>query len=190
MAVSARTIYMWMNTILFHSTAARCVGKLSCFNRQSVREMASILPVDSSRKSVPKPVTWATVVATLKEDSSSERNANKPSDRTGPGPQPLRGMSGFPAQQQAQARNAALASTRLPNGKIGATALFRIQHRVSNGKTNSYGVQPGGGANWNFGLPMGGAPGLQSNQQRNIGTMGSFAQSLGGSQPATPLDLS
>ncbi|KAL2012608.1 hypothetical protein VTN00DRAFT_133 [Thermoascus crustaceus] len=87
-------------------------------------------------------------------------------NRPGPGPQPLRGMSGFPAQQQAQARNAALASTRLPNGKIG------------------------GGANWNFGLPMGGAPGLQSNQQRNIGTMGSFAQSLGGSQPATPLDLS
>lgn len=75
-------------------------------------------------------------------------------------------MSGFPAQQQAQARNAALASTRLPNGKIG------------------------GGANWNFGLPMGGAPGLQNNQQRNMGTMGNFAQSMGGSQPATPLDLS
>lgn len=39
----------------------------------------------------------------------------------GPGPQPLRGMSGFPAQQQqqAQARNATLASARLPNGKLG-----------------------------------------------------------------------
>ncbi|OKL57101.1 hypothetical protein UA08_07553 [Talaromyces atroroseus] len=75
-------------------------------------------------------------------------------------------MPGFPTQQQAQARNTPLASSRLPNGKIGSSA------------------------NWNFGLPMGAAPGLQSHQQRNIGSMGTFAQSLGGSQPATPLDLS
>ncbi|GIJ98608.1 hypothetical protein Aspvir_000726 [Aspergillus viridinutans] len=86
---------------------------------------------------------------------------------SGPGPQPLRGMSGFPAQQQAQARNATLASARLPNGKLGS------------------------GANWNFNLPVGGTPGIQGNQQRNVGAMGTFAQSLsGGSQPATPLDLS
>ncbi|OXV11696.1 hypothetical protein Egran_00540, partial [Elaphomyces granulatus] len=91
-------------------------------------------------------------------------------NRPGPGPQPLRSMSGFPAQQQAQARNATHSSTRLPNGKIG--------------------VVTGGGANWNFGLPMSGAPGLQNNPQQNIRTMGSFAQSIGGSQPATPLDLS
>ncbi|KAL4917272.1 hypothetical protein BDW62DRAFT_86850 [Aspergillus aurantiobrunneus] len=75
-------------------------------------------------------------------------------------------MSGFPAQQQAQARNATLASTRMPNGKISS------------------------GANWNFNLPVSGTPAIQSNQQRNIGTMGTFAQSLGGSQPATPLDPS
>ncbi|KAL4943327.1 hypothetical protein BDV06DRAFT_190279 [Aspergillus oleicola] len=87
-------------------------------------------------------------------------------NRPGPGPQPLRAMSGFPAQQQAQARNATMASSRLPNGKISS------------------------GANWNFNLPMGGTPGVQGNQQRNIGTMGTFAQSLSGSQPATPLDLS
>ncbi|PWY73621.1 NOT2 family protein [Aspergillus heteromorphus CBS 117.55] len=87
-------------------------------------------------------------------------------NRPGPGPQPLRGMSGFPAQQQAQARNAALASARLPNGKLGS------------------------GANWNFNLPVSGTPGIQAAQQRNIGTMGTFAQSLSGSQPATPLDLS
>ncbi|KAL2872350.1 NOT2/NOT3/NOT5 family protein [Aspergillus lucknowensis] len=85
-------------------------------------------------------------------------------NRPGPGPQPLRAMSGFPAQQQA--RNATLASTRLPNGKISS------------------------GANWNFNLPVGGTPGIQGNQQRNIGTMGTFAQSLGGSQPSAPLDLS
>ncbi|KAL4777850.1 hypothetical protein BDW60DRAFT_10863 [Aspergillus nidulans var. acristatus] len=75
-------------------------------------------------------------------------------------------MSGFPAQQQTQARNATLASSRLPNGKISS------------------------GANWNFNLPVSGTPGIQGNQQRNIGTMGTFAQSLSGSQPATPLDLS
>ncbi|KAJ5569651.1 uncharacterized protein N7459_009081 [Penicillium hispanicum] len=77
-------------------------------------------------------------------------------------------MSGFPAQQQAQAqaRNATLASARLPNGKLG------------------------GAANWNFNLPVSGTSTLQINQQRSMGTMGSFAQSLGGSQPATPLDLS
>ncbi|KAH8691345.1 NOT2 family protein [Talaromyces proteolyticus] len=86
-------------------------------------------------------------------------------NRPGPGPQALRGIPGFPQQQQAQARNASLVSARLPNGKIGTSG------------------------NWNFGLPMG-APGLPSHQQRNIGTMGTFAQSLGGSQPATPLDLS
>ncbi|BCS18089.1 NOT2/NOT3/NOT5 family protein [Aspergillus puulaauensis] len=87
-------------------------------------------------------------------------------NRPGPGPQPLRAMSGFPAQQQAQARNATLASTRLPNGKISS------------------------GANWNFNMPVSGTPGIQGNQQRNIGTMGTFAQSLSGSNPGTPIDLS
>jgi CCR4-NOT transcription complex subunit 2 len=48
----------------------------------------------------------------------------------------------------------------------------------------------GGAANWNFNLPVSGASTLQTNQQRTMGTMGSFAQSLGGSQPATPLDMS
>ncbi|KAF9893838.1 hypothetical protein FE257_010008 [Aspergillus nanangensis] len=75
-------------------------------------------------------------------------------------------MSGFPAQQQAQARNATLASARLQNGKIGS------------------------GANWNFNLPVSGSPGIQASQQRSMGNIGTFAQSLGGSQPATPLDLS
>jgi len=48
----------------------------------------------------------------------------------------------------------------------------------------------GGAANWNFNLPVGGTSSLQTNQQRTMGTMGSFAQSLGGSQTAAPLDLS
>ncbi|KAJ5780323.1 hypothetical protein N7457_005483 [Penicillium paradoxum] len=74
-------------------------------------------------------------------------------------------MSGFPMQQQAQARTASLASARLSHGKLG-------------------------GANWSFNLPVSGTTGLQGNQQRTMGTMGSFAQSLGGSQSTAPLDLS
>lgn len=50
------------------------------------------------------------------------------------------------------------------------------------------GYNTGGAANWNFNLP--GTNPLQNNQQRSMGTMGSFAQSLSGSQPATSLDLS
>ncbi|OAL72895.1 hypothetical protein A7D00_2668 [Trichophyton violaceum] len=71
-------------------------------------------------------------------------------------------MSGFPAQQQSQNRtaNAALLSGRLPNSQMGGTS-----------------------ANWGFGVPMG-------SQQRTVNPMGSFAQSVGGSQPAAPLDLS
>ena len=48
----------------------------------------------------------------------------------------------------------------------------------------------GNNANWNFNFPMSSTPGLQNNQQRGVGGMGTFAQSLGGSQPATALDLS
>ena len=49
----------------------------------------------------------------------------------------------------------------------------------------------GGSGNWNFNFPMSSTPGLQNNQQRGVGGMGTFAQSLGGSQqPAAPLDLS
>ncbi|GBF59950.1 hypothetical protein TMEN_2347 [Trichophyton mentagrophytes] len=71
-------------------------------------------------------------------------------------------MSGFPAQQQSQNRtaNTALLSGRLPNSQMGGTS-----------------------ANWGFGVPMG-------SQQRTVNPMGSFAQSVGGSQPAAPLDLS
>ncbi|WEW59717.1 hypothetical protein PRK78_005197 [Emydomyces testavorans] len=89
-------------------------------------------------------------------------------NRPGPGQQPFRGISGFPAQQQQAARssNPSLLSSRMPNGKIG------------------------GAATWGFGGPIGGAPSIQNNQQRTVNTMNTFAQSVGGSQPATPLDLS
>ncbi|EFR00016.1 hypothetical protein MGYG_09006 [Nannizzia gypsea CBS 118893] len=42
-------------------------------------------------------------------------------NRPGPGQQPIRGMSGFPAQPQSQNRtaNTALLSGRLPNSQMG-----------------------------------------------------------------------
>ena len=49
----------------------------------------------------------------------------------------------------------------------------------------------GNGNTWGFGIPANGAPGLSSVQVRPAGTgTSSFAQTIGGSQPATPLDLS
>ncbi|WYZ45263.1 hypothetical protein EsH8_VIII_000579 [Colletotrichum jinshuiense] len=85
----------------------------------------------------------------------------------GVAPQSLRGIpAGFGGQQQQQQPGRTV-SNRLPNGKIGSN-----------------------GSGWAFGggVPMGGA-GLQ-NQARQLGGNVSFAQSLSGSQPATPLDLS
>ena len=62
----------------------------------------------------------------LRELPFFDQDADMFDPAPGPGPQPLRGMSGFPAQQQqqAQARNATLASARLPNGKLGTDALL------------------------------------------------------------------
>ncbi|OTB08084.1 hypothetical protein M426DRAFT_317188 [Hypoxylon sp. CI-4A] len=86
-------------------------------------------------------------------------------NRPGAVPQTLRGMpTGFGGQQQPQQPGRTV-SNRLPNGKLGNN---------------------GGG--WAFGgVPMG--AGLQTSS-RQLGGGLSFAQSLSGSQPATPLDLS
>ncbi|KND93176.1 General negative regulator of transcription subunit 2 [Tolypocladium ophioglossoides CBS 100239] len=86
---------------------------------------------------------------------------------TGAVPQTIRGMPGnFASQQQPQQPGRSV-SSRLPNGKLANN-----------------------GSGWAFGggVPMGSA-GFQ-NQVRQLGSNVSFAQSLGGSQPATPLDLS
>jgi CCR4-NOT transcription complex subunit 2 len=49
----------------------------------------------------------------------------------------------------------------------------------------------GSGSGWGFAIPMGGAPGLPTPQSRpNSAAMSSFAQTIGGSQSSTPLDLS
>ncbi|KAI1379281.1 hypothetical protein F4677DRAFT_408502 [Hypoxylon crocopeplum] len=89
-------------------------------------------------------------------------------NRPGAVPQTLRGMpTGFGGQQQQPQQPSRAVSNRLPNGKL---------------------ANNGGG--WAFGgVPMGGAT-LQTTSSRQLGGNLSFAQSLSGSQPATPLDLS
>lgn len=98
-------------------------------------------------------------------------------------------MSGFPAQQQSQNRtaNTALLSGRLPNSQMGEddginTFVYRIW-TLANYNLPLLPWIGGTSANWGFGVPMG-------SQQRTVNPMGSFAQSVGGSQPAAPLDLS
>ncbi|UNI21712.1 hypothetical protein JDV02_007677 [Purpureocillium takamizusanense] len=86
-------------------------------------------------------------------------------NRPGAVPQTIRGMPGnFGGQQQPQQPGRSV-SSRLPNGKL-----------VNNSNSG-----------WAFGggVPMGGAG---FNQGRQLGGNVSFAQSLSGSQPATPLD--
>lgn len=63
--------------------------------------------------------TYATVLAGKNRATVANIHAGFP----GPGPQPLRGIPGFPGQQAPQARAAPLGSGRLPNGKIGARSI-------------------------------------------------------------------
>ncbi|KAL8831029.1 MAG: hypothetical protein Q9170_005479, partial [Blastenia crenularia] len=105
--------------------------------------------------------TYARVVKEIKAKPSHVKTADVPKKITGPAPQPLRGFPNFP-QSNPPNRNLQLGPTRLQN-------------------TNKL----GNGATWGLGT-VNGAPGLPSTQARQT----SFAQSIGGSQPATPLDLS
>ncbi|GAB1318935.1 hypothetical protein MFIFM68171_09145 [Madurella fahalii] len=81
------------------------------------------------------------------------------------------GFGGQQQQQQQQQQSGRAVSNRLPNGKIGPI---------------------GNGAGWGFGggMPMGGSASVPPGSARQLGGNISFAQSLSGSQPATPLDPS
>ncbi|KAK7956196.1 cobW-domain-containing protein [Apiospora aurea] len=98
-------------------------------------------------------------------------------------PQTLRGMpTGFGGGQQQPQQPGRGVSNRLPNGKMGMGPCAQLRCDVL-GKPNN-----GGGWAFGAGMPMSGA-GLQ-NSSRQLGGNISFAQSLSGSSPATPLDLS
>ncbi|KAL2135988.1 hypothetical protein VTI74DRAFT_6037 [Chaetomium olivicolor] len=91
-------------------------------------------------------------------------------NRPGAVPQSIRGMPGGFGGQQQQQQSGRAVSNRLPNGKMGPV---------------------GNVAGWGFGgMPMGGSASVPPGAARQIGANVSFAQSLTGSQPATPLDMS
>lgn len=60
--------------------------------------------------------------------------ANQNRENTGPGPQPLRGIPGFPTQPQPPNRNAPLGANRLPNGKLGTLRMFSNKPRAVIGR--------------------------------------------------------
>jgi CCR4-NOT transcription complex subunit 2 len=110
----------------------------------------------------------------------------------GVGPQSLRGLpNGFSnAQSQPQPQpQSRSASSRIPNGKMG-TSTVDIKGVAKLIEADCLHVAPNNSATWAFGgVPMGSA-GLQNNTRPANTSMTSFAQSIGGSQNATPLDLS
>ncbi|MCJ1368098.1 hypothetical protein MMC16_007237 [Acarospora aff. strigata] len=135
------------------------------FDRLPLRPLAATTHCEDVQAPTGPWSTYARVLVGNKRLPSA--SANERDRHIGPGPQPLRGIPGFPTQQPQQNRNAPLGAGRLPNGKLGS------------------------GSSWGFGVPMGGAPGLPNPQSRpTSAAMTSFAQTIGGSQPATPLDLS
>lgn len=92
----------------------------------------------------------------------------------------------FQSQQTSGARGGPLGSGRLQNGKLGECS-FNAWKSLAWADDM---VTTGSGSQWAFGGPMGGAPGLSTQQSRaNGGGLSSFAQTIGGSQPHTPLNL-
>ena len=58
-------------------------------------------------------------------EAQGPEEADECENDPGPGPQPLRGISGFPTQPASQTRNNPLSSARMPNGKLGMNILER-----------------------------------------------------------------
>jgi hypothetical protein len=93
----------------------------------------------------------------------------------------------FGTQQPQQGRQL---GSRLTNGKMGmleGLGLWSCLWSISDDPNNT----TGSGSGWGFGVPMGGAPGLQHPQSRpNGAALTSFAQTIGGTQSSTSLDPS
>lgn len=131
-------------------------------------------PLDHEDEAAPPPELHSSTTSEHAEDdfglqlAQEEQKADDwPSENMRPNAQNLR-YGGYPAQPAPQNRNTPLGSGRLQN----TTKL-------------------GNGTNWGFGAPANGAPGLPSVQSSQTGAgASSFAQRVGGSQPAAPLDLS
>lgn len=124
----------------------------------------------------------------LQQEQEEQKADDWPSENMRSNAQNLR-YGGYPTQPAPQHRNTPLGSGRLQNtSKIGAFEL--LPSRTVQWKLTPLSLL-GNGTNWGFGAPANGAPGLPSVQQSQTGTgASSFAQRVGGSQPAAPLDLS
>ncbi|KAL8754163.1 MAG: hypothetical protein Q9184_005200 [Pyrenodesmia sp. 2 TL-2023] len=123
----------------------------------------------SSHKAAPTGphLTYAGIVQDSHAKDKHVDTANLPHRFAGPAPPPLRGFPNYP-QTNSSRQNLQLGSGRLQNTS-----------------------KLGNGATWGLGA-VNGAPGLPNVQSRQTGntTNNSFAQTIGGSQPATPLDPS
>lgn len=92
------------------------------FIMQQIGLVPSKMPPAGAQSQHPRaPIApWSTcprVVVGQKRPPAMMANQNR--ENAGPGPQPLRGIPGFPTQPQQQNRNAPLGAGRLPNGKLG-----------------------------------------------------------------------
>ena len=124
----------------------------------------------------------------LQQIEEEQKADDSPSENLRPNTQNLR-YGGYPAQPAPQHRNTPLGSGRLQStSKLGALTSSRF---TLYNETLTFLSSTGNGTNWAFGAPANGAPGLPSVQPNQTGAgASSFAQRVGGSQPAAPLDLS
>lgn len=113
---------------------------------------------------------------------------------TGTVPQSLRGIpGGFGQQQPQQQQSGRGVASRLPNGKMGKNITLTTYHAELGWNLTIYAAPPvSAAAGWTFGgsVQMGGSTSGPPGSARQLGGNVSFAQSLSGSQPATPLDPS
>ncbi|KAL8895810.1 MAG: hypothetical protein Q9192_003435 [Flavoplaca navasiana] len=117
-------------------------------------------------------------------DADVPRIADTCLGNAGPAPTP-RGFQAF-GQPNPSARNLPLGSGRLQNAnKLGTLVTLVLTESID------VVLFSGNGATWGLGA-VNGAPGLPNTQGRAPGSASNatFAQSITGSQPATPLDLS
>jgi hypothetical protein len=80
-------------------------------------------PALIERRAPPAPHTALSYASVVVGETLGSEEADDSENAPGPGPQPLRGISGFPAQQASQTRNNPLSSARMPNGKLGTAFL-------------------------------------------------------------------
>jgi len=94
---------------------------------------------------------------------------------------------GFGGQQQPQQQAGRAVNNRLPNGKLGEKFLMAEQGTMQAEKlTHRTQISVTSGSGWTSFGAMGGSGNMPPGSGRHT----TFAQTLGGSQPQTPIDIS